>query len=826
MARDRNSDWAEDEPRTKRGGHIGFKFLITVSIALIVMLILGLTALRYGPCEWRGDCLLDAIEELEESFPEDRSGRIGETQTGEGCEEKSNDILFLTETLACREVLYVTSRQFDPKIETFGSSPSPTLSYGFSSAVIPRVPPYESRVEERVSTRAEKLVNLRRSDPEHPVFAQLADAGIAPETFDGDNVTSTIISRERDPAFTASLRGLDCPDDVRVEDLSDSCQLAAHIGISKLQIFGNDPNITQDNLRAIFFEEVSKRLGDSRTIMIYLHGFDETFSEGIASTAYLEDSLKLFTDEYASAENTSVLPINYSWPTYLRNELAISAASRGILPQRVEQALTNYIPSQVRASEEAKRFSEFVEELNAQVQPDRILIVAHSMGNRVLVDALPDISLTLSVLPNPPDIKIVHFAGDYGQKNYKEIVDKILEQKKDRAGISVSSANYFSETDDAMLISSASQLAKANWWNYRNRLEGDTGGLLVAARRRLLLAISAADASLYQAAKEVDPIMRPIMEDFRKAGFTEEEMKAFFTEAACRIGMKRNVSVAGCRPIIETRLSMNSIDSSEYGFDDFLHGYFQLSPMIGADFACEIESLAPGGAERSLVADETGFFTKKTYWRPDLDDDAAIDACRAYTERVRVGLTINGIKVPLVSPPKSDYLVEELSITESRYWKFGSTTAIVEKSSYDDAASKILSVDLLIDAAVCQYDAVLGVGVASFEGSRDRNETLAERRTNRLRKVLSQAVGGCPGSVPPAVYTLNAGQACSRVDGCSPVFPLLIDEDPNSLTERKLFVLGIKEFSDINEPSEKVLARYFDAYVADKDFYYSLQVPN
>ena len=127
----------------------------------------------------------------------------------------------------------------------------------------------------------------------------------------------------------------------------------------------NGENFLPGNLRIIktdaWFDEVRSLAvvngKPERLMLVYVHGYNNGFSDAAKATARL----------YSGFGN-SIVPIFYSWPS--RNRLA------------------GYLSDEREAERSAQYFGEFLQQLSSRIPEARIAVVAHSMGNRVLVRGL------------------------------------------------------------------------------------------------------------------------------------------------------------------------------------------------------------------------------------------------------------------------------------------------------------------------------------------------------------------------------------------------------------------------------------------------------
>ena len=139
-----------------------------------------------------------------------------------------------------------------------------------------------------------------------------------------------------------------------------------------------------------FFNDLRAEVNrsDARQAFVFVHGYNTTFNEAARRTAQLHHDL-----DFDGA------PIFYSWP------------SRGVE--------TAYLADQSAADRTVKRLREFLTLIKLRTGADRIHLIAHSMGNRVLIKALEEISADLQfadqdsvfneIILSAPDIRRSEF---------------------------------------------------------------------------------------------------------------------------------------------------------------------------------------------------------------------------------------------------------------------------------------------------------------------------------------------------------------------------------------------------------------------------------
>ncbi|MEM1317624.1 MAG: alpha/beta fold hydrolase [Pseudomonadota bacterium] len=132
-----------------------------------------------------------------------------------------------------------------------------------------------------------------------------------------------------------------------------------------------------------FYGALNKRFTDDQTTeaFIFIHGFNQTFSQALRRTAQMAHDMEF-----------EGVPIAYTWP------------SRG--------NLTSYIADTAVVRLSGRRLSRFLEDVAKRSGAERIHVIAHSMGNRALTDALELMALRTQPVEQPPFDQVVFAAPD------------------------------------------------------------------------------------------------------------------------------------------------------------------------------------------------------------------------------------------------------------------------------------------------------------------------------------------------------------------------------------------------------------------------------
>ncbi len=189
--------------------------------------------------------------------------------------------------------------------------------------------------------------------------------------------------------------------------------------------FRPDPNkhmilnsVSPVSSRDVFFERVSKAVGSTerKEVFVFIHGYNTSF-EGAA----------IRTAQIAVDMNLDGAPILYSWPSRA-SLLGYQADTRTV----ADQDLLNEVAA-------------FLTDVADRTGAERVHLVAHSMGNRVLERAL---DVMAARAPNQPPVfhEIVFAAADVGVDEFEATWPRIR-------GLGRRFTLYASQRDRALQIS-------------------------------------------------------------------------------------------------------------------------------------------------------------------------------------------------------------------------------------------------------------------------------------------------------------------------------------------------------------------------------------
>jgi esterase/lipase superfamily enzyme len=167
--------------------------------------------------------------------------------------------------------------------------------------------------------------------------------------------------------------------------------------------------------RAKFYEQYQAEIGKarSRDVFVFVHGFNVSFEDSARRTAQLAYDLGF-----------PGVPVMYSWPS--------------------QGALSGYMVDEDSILSTRMHLKQFLSDLSAQSQGARIHLIAHSMGNRVLTDAMHDIALAN---PTPLFSEVILTAPDINADYFKNELAPVIQKIAHRVTL------YASSDDKALMAS-------------------------------------------------------------------------------------------------------------------------------------------------------------------------------------------------------------------------------------------------------------------------------------------------------------------------------------------------------------------------------------
>jgi len=164
-----------------------------------------------------------------------------------------------------------------------------------------------------------------------------------------------------------------------------------------------------------FFSQLNGHLDTSESMLVFVHGFNNTFEYVAQRTGQLAYDL-----EFKGA------PVFFSWPSNGQAEDYIKDANR------------------IRAAVIDLRI--FLKSLHSRTQAKSIYLVAHSMGSVGLTNALYDLSLEMRGQSKPLFTEVILAAPDIDEKEFAKLF-KVFQKVTQRTTL------YASSKDQALIIS-------------------------------------------------------------------------------------------------------------------------------------------------------------------------------------------------------------------------------------------------------------------------------------------------------------------------------------------------------------------------------------
>ena len=170
---------------------------------------------------------------------------------------------------------------------------------------------------------------------------------------------------------------------------------------------------------ARFYEQYRAEIGKarSRDVFVFVHGYNVTFADSARRTAQLAYDLGF-----------PGVPVMYSWPS--------------------QGSLGGYLIDGNNIIRTKTHLKRFISELAAQSNGARVHLIAHSMGNRVLTEAMHDIALAN---PAPLFSEVILTAPDIDAEYFKDEIAPAIQKVARRVTL------YASSDDKALKASEEAQ---------------------------------------------------------------------------------------------------------------------------------------------------------------------------------------------------------------------------------------------------------------------------------------------------------------------------------------------------------------------------------
>ena len=165
-----------------------------------------------------------------------------------------------------------------------------------------------------------------------------------------------------------------------------------------------------DMKETMFFRKLGEEISQSgrKSTFVFLHGFNVKFDDAARRAAQISYDLFRVGIENKTAVLDTV-PILFSWPSYGK--------------------VSKYVADQNNAENSVLQFARFLIDIRDRTKAESINIIAHSMGNRILVRALRELKLRFADVCPFLD-QVVMAAPDVNRRYFKDRAKDILSTSK------------------------------------------------------------------------------------------------------------------------------------------------------------------------------------------------------------------------------------------------------------------------------------------------------------------------------------------------------------------------------------------------------------
>jgi len=540
----------------------------------------------------------------------------------------------------CFQMYYVTTRKFEPLAKNYGSGMSNTVGTGRVSMTAALVLPN--------LLRGKKYCDEIKRNPAAP---SIVDRVTCSEITDPTEIEKLLTPAEQLRFdIVGAGKAIDPQAQAREEDelVKAKSDLAKSDlkGLERIETAGKgDPYdiLLKDLSRAMDAQRVND--SDPRSVMIYIHGFNTTFKKSLEGGAHLAADLNMWANQSEKEPRRFPLgvPIVFSWPALDAEHEFPNPTYDTDNPLAI---LFKYYISQLRADTNSPDFKKFIKQLAKGTAVKQINIVAHSMGNRVLLN---NMDLFQEGLKNNEGssvtVRIVNAAGDIGWKEFK----KSFPNSANSANRLRSTA-YFSDTDLALRGKdwreiNESRLDSSEFANLKKKdIVTEARKNVKNPRRELIPPDPNYKVFRASAIAQIDNLLGQRQQQL---GLTEKNW--FKEDWKCRLGGRKREGCA--RENIPNALEMVDATGFDADYSKFdnpdnrRHGYFEAAPMVLSDISCALRGFGAESGERSLAGrpktrdKEPPSKEKRKYWSLESETDSdfdvnAIDPYCAATDRL------------------------------------------------------------------------------------------------------------------------------------------------------------------------------------------------
>jgi len=470
---------------------------------------------------------------------------------------------------------------------------------------------------------------------------------------------------------------------------------------------------TELEARLLTFPDSAK---DARTVLLYAHGFNTDFKASVDTAAHLSSFLN-FRDQISASEEFEIstgIPVVFSWPT-------MTAADGQLSGQPIETVIVNYLESQLRAEVASSEFRRLLSEMASNTSVSKMNVLAHSMGNRLVMRAMSDLQEPLlNKLGEEVEINIVHAAADVGLAEAKRKISTLYAPNN----VFI----YRSDTDKALSLSTLIQALKVAMVKAAND-EDETFAdripeLRVYAKREFGIDDNLFDGLERELQKREGKLLALIAE-------AKLQVDDFLLDDPCRLGGQSRERMDTCITSLAELDTAEIIDSSNFVPESFLsfgrlvsggHGYFEGSPPVVADLACALRDIGPETGRRALSRDAE-------YPNIFVLDAGATDTVEC-TERVRLYLYELAEEAEIIERTETVYF--ELMKFDEVY---------LRPAPYGDPLppkARSLIRDIAKDVAERPSAKIRINAYADGSGREDYNEDLSMKRASFVERLLKE----------------------------------------------------------------------------------------
>jgi len=294
---------------------------------------------------------------------------------------------------------------------------------------LPRSPPPKKAPIKRQRPRSRSrnpgsgvsIHSLEDAAPDMPELSQREGAGppaeaeaVAPEVMvsvfyatDRKPTTSkapnTFYGSDRDNVVHTGIAQVSIPDNHRIGELERPLFSVLKENPKKHVVLRSLEELAEKE----FLAEVSRGLGalDDKVLLIFIHGFNVSFAEAARRLGQMTYDMFCQKDRHDHSAHLSVTPLLYSWPS--------------------EGKAASYFHDSESVVSSRTRFKKFLCDTLKKVQPEKVVLVGHSMGCRLLAESLHEIALEMNKRSKVLVHEIIMAAPDIDRGRFLDLAEQI-----------------------------------------------------------------------------------------------------------------------------------------------------------------------------------------------------------------------------------------------------------------------------------------------------------------------------------------------------------------------------------------------------------------